>query len=455
MLTYLKLKNFKSFNEITLDLRGKHGIPKKIAFIYGENGSGKSNLMLSMLFINKTLTTFSNQEQIKKLKDTNINEMLLDIKNEVAKEEILQFILREQLYSLSDLIKDFRSLNGNGSMVIEIGFYIDNENGSYRVEFNNDVVISEELKFQINQRKGTFYSINDGKITLSPSVFTDNEYKNELLNDIEKFWGRHTFMSILFNEKATKNTKYIKNRITKNMFSVMNWLDEFSVLSKNSQGETAHVTIPYGFLRQLDKGTIKNTEDKEIYVFEKILNTLFTQLYSDVKSVYYKIITKEDETNYELYFRKLINGNITDIPFSLESTGTRKLLNVFPFIFSALAGTTVFVDEIDSGIHDILMCRIIEFIGESIKGQIIVTTHNTLLMKQLNSEDVFIIISDANANKKITSINKFEFRTHKNHNTQTKYLNGDYAGVPYIGYIDFEDMINEVNDALSSNKKSL
>ena len=47
MISYIKLKNFKSFSDVQLDLRGAHGIHKKVALIYGENGSGKSNLMLA------------------------------------------------------------------------------------------------------------------------------------------------------------------------------------------------------------------------------------------------------------------------------------------------------------------------------------------------------------------------------------------------------------------------
>ena len=42
VLSYIRLRNFKSFSDIMFDLRGKGGIPKKKVFVYGENGSGKS-----------------------------------------------------------------------------------------------------------------------------------------------------------------------------------------------------------------------------------------------------------------------------------------------------------------------------------------------------------------------------------------------------------------------------
>ena len=44
MFTYVTLKNFKSFEDITLDLTDKNNHPKSLVLIYGENGIGKSNL---------------------------------------------------------------------------------------------------------------------------------------------------------------------------------------------------------------------------------------------------------------------------------------------------------------------------------------------------------------------------------------------------------------------------
>ena len=46
MFTYIKLKNFMSFKDVTFDLKkGSKGAKNFIA-VYGENGSGKSNFGL-------------------------------------------------------------------------------------------------------------------------------------------------------------------------------------------------------------------------------------------------------------------------------------------------------------------------------------------------------------------------------------------------------------------------
>ena len=46
MFEYIKLKNFKSFGDITFDLTDKNGNPKKLVLIYGENGIGKFSLSI-------------------------------------------------------------------------------------------------------------------------------------------------------------------------------------------------------------------------------------------------------------------------------------------------------------------------------------------------------------------------------------------------------------------------
>ena len=167
---------------------------------------------------------------------------------------------------------------------------------------------------------------------------------------------------------------------------------------------------------------------------------------------------KEHEFQYELYFKKLLHGKILDIPFEFESTGTQKLLSIFPFIFSSLSGATVFIDGIDGGIHDLLMCEIVELLGEALAssphGQLIATTHNTLLMKRLKNENVYILSSDVEGNKDIISIDKYDFRTQKSHSVQSRYLNGHYDGVPSTGYLDFSEMVDDVFSYIEKNEST-
>lgn len=451
MLSYLSLINFKSFSNILFDLRGAHGEPKRFAFVYGENGSGKSNLMSSLLFLSQSIKTLDNQNQLKDISEIN-SKLISAIEDEKARQDILNQVLRSQCFKLSDLIEDYKMIGSEEPMSLKFGFRINGADGSYFIKFSESEIIQEELRYRINEREGVFFSIQKNKKILSPTIFSDNAYKKELSDDIEKYWGKHTFMAILGNEISNKNYKYVKSKLDKSIFNVIDWLRKLSVWCKECNGETARITIPFNFMRQLGHGNIKSRDDEELKKFEIALNTFFTHLYSDIKSSYYVFTPEKDGFSYELYFKKLIDGKLIEIPISLESTGTQKLLDIFPILFASFTGASVFIDEIDSGIHDLLMQNLFEHLEESLVGQFIATTHNTLLMENLPNENTYIISIDSNGNKSIDCVSNYNNRTQKTNSIRKKYLRGDYYGVPYTGYFDFQEL---VEDVLGKNHPSL
>ena len=85
-------------------------------------------------------------------------------------------------------------------------------------------------------------------------------------------------------------------------------------------------------------------------------------------------------TYYELYLRKRIENHEYDIDFQLESNGTQEIMELLPYLISAVSGSCVIIDEYGIGIHDLLATKLLASVAEQIKGQLIITTHNTLLM---------------------------------------------------------------------------
>ena len=104
-------------------------------------------------------------------------------------------------------------------------------------------------------------------------------------------------------------------------------------------------------------------------------------------------------------------------------------------------GQTVIIDEIDTGIHDVLINNILCNVVENINGQLIITTHNTMLLdSEIDPNYIYTFIVDKNANKKLLPIVDYEDRTHPNLNYRTRYLKGMYGGVPICMDIDFEEL---------------
>jgi len=452
MLAYLELKNFKSLTDTKIDLRGENRKPKKMIFIYGENGAGKTNLISSILFLEKSLLTLSNSSKLQKILDKEMTEFLSDVKNDELKKQILDHIIKDSFFNMESLIRENKTINCEDNMEIKIGFNINGLEGSYELKFDNESVIFEELKYLVNERAGRLFTIDSEHTIISPSMILTPSYKKELKENIEKYWGKNTFMSILFNEIQIKNKDFIKNSLSHAIMDIFNWLGKISLQCKNANSNIGMMSVPIKFLSNLKKGKVIDKNNKELLSMEKFLNGVFTQLYSDIKKVFYIFTPIENKYKYELYFSKLIDDKVKEIPFELESTGTQQLLEIIKFIFLSILGNTVIVDEMENGIHDLLIYEVISSLLDSFNyienAQFIATTHSTYLMEMLPQESIYILVSDVFGRKNILSIDNFDFRTQKNNNIRLKYLRGDYSGIPNSGYLEFNDLVDQVREDL-------
>lgn len=174
----------------------------------------------------------------------------------------------------------------------------------------------------------------------------------------------------------------------------------------------------------------------------------FIPLYSDIESMFYKKNNTENgEINYELYEKKRISNKLITIPFDLESNGTQRLLSLFPLFLNAIAGRTVIIDEIDQGIHDLLIERLIDNVREDLEGQLIFTTHDTQIMQQLDASSLYVLQVDYAGNKRIVNISKASQKNiAANNNIQKLYLNGYFSGIPYADDVDFYDILEDLGE---------
>ncbi len=453
MISYIELENFKSLTNFKVDFRTKSGEPKHIAFIYGENGSGKTNLVSAILFLSQSLYTLSNYLKLQDLMNNDMPEFLADIEEEEIRERVFKDLIANRFPLLSKLILENKTIDSVDDMKLKIGFYINGIEGAYEVRFDNTAVVFEELRYLVNERVGVLYSLDLYKNPkFSPSFILNAKYKNDLKEQIKKYWGKHTFMSIIFNEIYAHNSDFIKESLNKNFLSVLDWLNNISLSCQNYRERVGNVTTSIKCIHELSHGKTNEKDKRELLAMEDFLNSVFTKLYSDIKKVFYKFTKNDNVYVYQLYLIKQIGGNRIEVPFDAESTGTQKLLEVIEFVLLSLLGNTVIVDEMDSGIHDLLMYELIEIFLEALTEsggrQFIATTHNTLLMELLQNESVYVLTVDAHGNKEALSLDKYEFRTQKNHNKRTRYLKGDYAGIPYTGYIDFAELVDELKNQL-------
>lgn len=438
MFLNVRVKNFKSLSNFEFNLEEKKGKPKNIALVYGENGSGKTNIVSIFSVLVETLHS---------MKIRTVIEDYLEIKDDTSPETFIK-MLRSTMPSIERMIEENKTIGCHENMVLDFEFSLNGHMGRYFLAFDDKQLVREKLEYLIDKQKGILFDITSETKKIHPKLVKDKNYLQEIEDNIDKFWGKHTLMSVFIFELLDKNAAYFEKNINRNLLDIL--LSFALIKSVDSQKNTFHMTstklnIPLG--GDFIEGEISIKRKHEIHLATQILTHIFSGLYSDVKDLYYKIdMLDQSRLKYELFLKKKIGGTVRDIPFKLESSGTKKILTLVSLLFTVMQGDTVIIDEFDSGIHDVMVKELFLAIADSLSGQLIITTHNTLLLEEAHIDNKFIYILkvDEDGNKSIDSLDKENTRVQQNHNRRNQYLKGMYEGVPFVGHIDFDYVIDEM-----------
>ncbi len=408
MLRSMVLENFQSFSQIELDLSGKNRTVKNHAFIYGENGSGKSNL-INALFLLKVCSG-----ELKKV--------ISAIENDAE---------TSQDDDIRQLAKDLHMIGSDGNMKLSYTFSIKGTDATYYIEFSQDgTIVKEVLENKINQRRGVLFRLESGEDPyFVRGLIKDKRFRDKIKSEIAQYWGNRSILTILNKDIRESNLSFIIENVNGNL---LDFLYEINTMSVETKSFPILMRGP-----GIEKGIIKVDRAGGLEVVQEVMSSFFSRLYTDVVGAYFKTEYKGEYVEYELFFKKRISGTIRDIPASWESTGTKKLMGVLSPILSCINGGCVFIDEMDTGVHDLLISGIMEQAIPEIKGQLVATTHNTCLMDDLDADHVFVIGVDMNGYKKIRCVSSIE-RIRKANSIRHKYYDGNFMGIPYIADLALE-----------------
>ena len=274
------------------------------------------------------------------------------------------------------------------------------------------------------------------------SMLQIEHYKKQMMEKINMYWGKHSFLALVLAEKRSKNEKFIYDNLSTNMLKVLDCFMHVFILCKATN--SLHTGIICGSnisISDFDNINIESNDKKKLQLLhkiEKIIKNFYVQAYTDIIDVYYNAtVANNDNKIYKLYVKKIIANKVRTIPFEEESAGTQRVLSVLRAILEAINGQTVVYDEIDDGIHDLLMCNILLSVQNDIKGQLIITTHNTLLLEDLNPKSAYVIYSDVDGNKEARCVDDYDIRIQSSNNQRKLYLNGVFGGIPYSSQIDY------------------
>lgn len=335
----------------------------KIAYIYGTNGSGKSNFCKIILQIQRAI-------MLSPIRASN-NPQLLDmlpLKDELAV---------QRNYFKFDVSGRGRATSYAVQVLIEDVLYT----YSFSIAENHDI-ISEKLTKK-KRRAETILertSPNFESITLKSELksFKDNVH---VVKDNALCLSMASFLN---NKLATLIVSTITNIQVVNMAAMrgLSNLDE----------ETFSAEKKEKYLKIL-KNADPTLEDIQVEFNEKKVekHALDSDDFEN-RAVILKSVRVDVKSTHCVYDNHKVVAR-SELPFlQIESNGTIKLFNILPTVFDALStGNILIVDEIENGLHPTVVKEIIKLFynpeTNPYNAQLICTTHNILLINDTVQRD--------------------------------------------------------------------
>ena len=397
MLSQFTVKNYKSIrDEITFDMQAaaisehedriivtKDGeVYLPVSAIYGPNGGGKSNVL-------EALHTLS-LKFLRPLYDTESNE--------------------EFRYQPKNLVLEpfvFSEATKEAPTEFEVFFRTTVAEYRYILHVKKDQVIYESLdrvKLDTKRRSGLFER-NGDEITLKG-----------VLTKLKISEGLSMTLPLLSYLGIT----YQKNEIVEDVLDWFKYEIDF---------------LNYGNPIQELRMAIANSEETKTLALEMIQEM-------DLDIVDFRV-EEIDDDRIDVYTKHIIDGYEVELNLRDESSGTKKLFGLLPFIAGSLIdGTTLVIDELDAKIHPVLLKHIIMMFNDmeiNRKGaQLIFTSHDlsTMNSEVFRRDEIWFVAKGNGQNSKLYSL--VEFKNDKGESVRKdakydkQYLEGKYGADPYL-----------------------
>ena len=339
----------------------------RIKAIYGENGSGKSSIITA----------------VKLFQDIMLNKQYL---NESSNQKLLNEIINKK----------------TGQYKFEC---------EYLTKINDEAIIYKYL-IELGRGDGGIYEIKHEKLMARSGSYASSKYRS-IYETIE---GKLTLINCM--EEQKKNIDEVTYNLLNKSTLITSVITDLKRIEINDRAFMYGIII--SFLLVVQTYVYLADEDQhELYFLKKIIeeshitnNGLFddvgniTNYLDRYMSVNDRIVAKKYFEQYEerienlTRFLKLFKKDLVDIQIDakddgdfyrcelnldygeyvvnkeFESTGIKKLISLYDCFNAVDRGEIVFIDEMDSNLNDVYLCKLIEYFMYYGKGQLCFTTHN-------------------------------------------------------------------------------
>lgn len=393
--------------------------------LYGNNGSGKTNLFLALDFLYDIVCFESDPDDPIEIPVFKLDSACTSKPTQFE----IEFIVNDTMYSYSATFKNNQVTEEwlyklKGENKYDVIFERKVENGKSKIKLGQKKKLTQKEK-----HRREFYAED-----LQPQELFFHKASIKELKEFKEFKEPYSWFTDKLNV-IRLNAEY------KGLAFYLGTDDEFSKLAQKlicgsdlgiEKIEVLKVPI-HDFFGVSDE-TRKNDIIKRLESYDGVDFNNDNEEYSSYKDDNDEIVVAKIIT-----YRKSINGELISFKLSEESAGTKRLFNLIPAVINALMSDGVYIiDEIESSFHPILIKGILKLYLEaknSHRGQILFSTHecNLLDLELLRQDEIWFAEKNEDGSTKLSSLSDFKPRFDKD--VRKGYLEGQFSKIPFLGNI--------------------
>lgn len=362
--------------------------------IYGQNGSGKTTVIQTVLLFKILASGMSIWNDIADVIEVNSDSCSVEIAFSLdsADDEFRKYIV---IYEFEISKKGYKNAEpGLTKEILSVSSYDGMDKWSHITPYFECNYSEETQSFEPKYRYDNITS-GDAQKTINISVGLKLAQERHT-----SFLFSSELLEILKNS-AEKELFYIVNSIKKyaitKVFAILNShngginLDAFLPLTisyKNEDGSIAVGDIPIDLQNpMITDGKTFSLVSNVIENMNVVIKALIPGLQIEIKN-YGEQLLKNGQSG--IRYEIVSNRYGHTFPIRYESDGIKKIISILNVIIAMYNSSSVLIaiDELDAGIFELLLGTLLRVLEETGKGQLIFTSHNLRPLEILNKNNI-------------------------------------------------------------------
>lgn len=392
--------------------------------IYGQNGSGKTAVIVTLYFLQKIMIGCTLKDEIADYIDVNENQAEIAADFNIFAENVIYevgyTVILQRREKGAEILRETlsRAVNREDSRSSKIVF-MDYQRFDSENTFTPKIRLDEVIKADAENKTDLIVAKKLAEKENCSYIFGNSSREIFCRNYENNFRQYSDVIKALF--KFALTDLFVIRNTHSGMISANFFLPMAFKIEQNEIGMKGDFAV------SLTEPAVLDEKRKKLLdvIVEQINMVLFTIIPGMKIGVYDygEQLTDSGERGYKVELVSVREG-IRPIPIRMESEGIIKIISILNVLIQAFGNASIClaVDELDAGIFEYMLGELLDIFNKSAKGQLIFTSHNLRALEMLDKDS--ILFSTANPDRRYIRMKNVK----ASNNLRDMYLRGITLG---------------------------